>query len=121
MSLKGVTIGVDTFRTGIGNITRPGFDSLMLVRYASEMSSTVQEAVDVMAKAQRGVSWLYPMCDHTGECAIVESGQYYANDSDFHPYDLVTDKKLKALLPPAEKLMNDKSNVIIKNGLYVRP
>lgn len=84
VSARGVAAGVDMVPAACCDPTRPGLNSLMLVRHAVEHALTGEDAVELMIAAQRGVSWLYPVayCDpSTGASAayIVEAGERTAH------------------------------------------
>jgi hypothetical protein len=46
---------------------------LLLVRHCIHLAKNADEAVDVIADAPRGVSWLYPVADSSGKAGIVEA------------------------------------------------
>jgi len=85
MNTKGVAIGVDMSPSQLCNPARPGINSLALNRDCIEHCATLEELVDHMAEAPRGVSWLYPAADgKSGQACIIEAG-YNTGDDPF-PY-----------------------------------
>ena len=106
MSAAGVAMGVDTMRSGGGNVQRPGFNSIMLVRHVADHANSTAGALEIIRTAKRGCPWFYPLCDASGHCVVVESlaqmVQSSAADVDPLQYINGNEKKLKALLPSAE-------------------
>ncbi len=80
-----------------------------------------QAALDTIAAAARGCPWLYPLCDSTGDCAIVEAGQRLPPSiTNLDPLPLLVNPELKALLPSAKFLAAHNSSQIFRAGMYVR-
>jgi hypothetical protein len=96
MNSSGVGVGVDMAPSGNCNPGRAGLNSLLLARSSVENGRTCDEAVDIMAKSRRGVSWNYILADGTSQKAcIVEAA---ATTSDFDPLAYPSDQ-YKACLP----------------------
>jgi hypothetical protein len=75
MNTNGVAIGVDVVPSGNCDPSRPGLNSLLLVRYAGHSGDSAETVVKVMEEAQRGVSWIYPVGDGTtNRAVVVEAG-----------------------------------------------
>lgn len=70
---QGVAAGVNVSPSAACNAWRPGFNSMVLVRHCIQLAKNADEAVDVIADAPRGVSWLYPVADSSGKAGIVEA------------------------------------------------
>lgn len=117
----GVAMGVDTLRTGDANATRPGHDSILMVRAAVHAARNTSQLVEYVASRPRGLSWLFPASDAAGHIAILETGKYRA-DSDTVPdfaTELNLDPTLQALLVPLEEL-NQRSPATYHHGVFVR-
>ncbi|UCH98574.1 MAG: hypothetical protein JSV88_17470 [Candidatus Aminicenantes bacterium] len=75
LNIEGVAIGVDMTPSQLCNPARPGINSLALDRDCMEHCPTIEDVVSHMVKAQRGVSWLYPVADgKSDKTCIVEAG-----------------------------------------------
>ncbi|MGA2761941.1 MAG: C45 family autoproteolytic acyltransferase/hydrolase [Spirochaetia bacterium] len=75
MNAAGVAMGVNMLPSRFCSPKRPGFNSLPLVRDCVQYCGTTPEAVERIAEAQRGVSWLYPVADAQGRACVVEAGR----------------------------------------------
>lgn len=106
MSAAGVAMGVDTMRSAGGNVQRPGFNSIMLVRHIANHADNTTDALELIRTAQRGCPWFYPLCDASGHCVVVEALARMAEGgpADLNPLQYVNrnEKKLKVLLPTAD-------------------
>ena len=67
-----------------------------------------------MAEAQRGTPFLYPLCDASGDCVIVESGKY-TNESgaQFNPLQYVTDAKVSLNVKVCENSRPDYNVTVV--------
>ncbi len=75
MNAAGLAMGVNMLSTRLCSPERPGFNSLGLVRDCAQHCGSAEEAVARIAAAPRGVTWLYPVADATGEAFVVEAGR----------------------------------------------
>ena len=68
--------GVDMAPAGNCDPSRPGLNSLLLVRHAVENGTDCEHAVEIMEAAQRGVSWNYILGHYgTQRACVVEAGR----------------------------------------------
>ncbi len=75
MNSEGVAVGVDMLPAENCNFRRPGLNSLLLARCCADRARSLEDAVDAIVGAQRGVSWLYVVADgKNGRAAAVEAG-----------------------------------------------
>ena len=77
MNLHGVAAGVDVSAGANCTPSRPGFNSLLLVRHCIEHSTGVEHAVDRIVEAERGVTWNYIVAGHgaaVDRACVVEAG-----------------------------------------------
>ncbi len=91
MNARGLGVGVDMAPSGNCDPSRPGFNSMLLVRYSIENGTNCQEAVEIMVEAQRGVSWNYILAGYEGDDAhracVIEAGcKVDVDDAGFAPY-----------------------------------
>ncbi len=114
---NGLSLGVDVVRSALSTPENVGLNGMLLLRETAETADTLAEAVEVIAEAQRGCGWLYPLCDGAGDCAVIEAG---ASVSQVDPLSYVTDEKLKALLPSAQALVALRGNAAYRSGMWVR-
>lgn len=89
MNAAGFAMGVNMLATRLCDPHRPGFNSLGLVRDCVQRSGSVDEAVERVAAAQRGVTWLYPMADAHGRACVVEAGRKPGSREPFPSYAYV--------------------------------
>lgn len=76
MNLAGLGAGVDMAPAGNCDPSRPGLNSLLLVRHAVENGADCEHAVEIMEVAQRGVSWNYILAHYeTQRACVVEAGR----------------------------------------------
>lgn len=110
VNVQGVSAGVDVLPSAACNAWRPGFNSLLLVRHCIHMANSAEEAVEVIANAQRGVAWLYPVADSTGKAGIVEA---------HCKIDMSLDRLIKYLLsfPPSDYKKHLPDKKFIKDNL----
>ncbi len=83
----GVALGVDMLPSVMCDPDRPGLNSLLLIRDCAQYASTAAEAVERIAAAPRGVSWIYPVADRTGRACVVEAGRALADGEEFPYFD----------------------------------
>jgi len=103
MNLEGLGVGVDMAPAGNCDPSRPGLNSLLLVRHAVENGTDCEHAVDIMEEAQRGVSWNYILAHYgTKRACVVEAGRK-VESSDF--LEFVTERlRLRSSDPATEHL-----------------
>lgn len=121
MNVYGVSIGVDLLRAAPCTPDTPGLNSALLMRYILDTAVNTSHAVQLMAAAPRGVTWLYPICDGNGDCVIVEAGQYMEDDESFDPLQYVNNSDVKEALPSQDFYDTHSSQKYFHNGLYARP
>ncbi len=118
MNTRGVACGVDMASAGNCDPDRPGMNSLLLIRHSIVHGESCEEAVDVMVKTQRGVSWIYVLADGTNDkSCIVESGKS-TDDINYLKYPPWYLKLLRML--PSKKFLEQHSTIQPQNGLMVR-
>jgi hypothetical protein len=117
---SGVGVGVDMLPSANCNPKRAGLNSLLLTRWSIENGKNCDEAVDVMVKAQRGVSYVYILADGTTDKAcIVEAGESVAQ-LDFLSYvEGWVVETIEKVYPQFKDLLKNPS-APIQNGLMVR-
>jgi hypothetical protein len=116
MNANGVAVGVDVGPSGACDPTRAGFNSLLLARHAIENGRTIEEAIETMVDAQRGVSWIYPLADGGSQKAcIVECGR---KTPALEPLKYVPDE-LRGRLPD-ESFLAAHPTAEDRQGLMVR-
>ncbi len=71
----GVAIGVDMMPSSLCDPSRPGFNSLLLIRDCIQHCAAAADVVNRIVEAPRGVSWLYPVADAGGSAFVVEAGR----------------------------------------------
>ena len=86
---KGVAIGINMFALCLCDPHRPGFNGLLLNRYCMELADSAKAAVELVVGAQRGVSWLYPIADASGDAFIVEAGKRLGKKERFPYLDFI--------------------------------
>jgi hypothetical protein len=69
-----VAIGINMSASRLCNPHRPGFNGLLLNRHCMELAGSARAAVELVLGAQRGVSWVYPIGDASGDAFVVEAG-----------------------------------------------
>jgi hypothetical protein len=89
LNSAGVAMGVDMLPSTSCDPGRPGLNSLLLVRDCAHRCGSAAEAVNRIREAQRGVSWLYPVADATGEAFVVEAGRTTPRGRPFPPFAAV--------------------------------
>jgi hypothetical protein len=129
MNAQGFAMGVDTLRTGDVNTSYPGHASILLVRATAQAAGSVAEASEYVRSRQRGLSWLYPMADSSGQSAVLETGKWRADAGQPAPdlSGLVANATLRAALIPYDKLQAELpapyagAGVFVRNGSYSVP
>jgi len=103
LNLAGLGAGVDMAPAGNCDPSRPGLNSLLLVRHAVENGTDCEHAVELMEVAQRGVSWNYILAHYgTQRACVIEAGRKVEN-SEF--LDTVTEHlKVRSNDPTYEHL-----------------
>jgi hypothetical protein len=89
MNAAGLAIGVDMLPSRLCDPGRPGLNSLLLIRDCVQNCGSVDAAVDRIREAPRGVSWLYPIADATGQACVVEAGRRLSERERFPYFDYV--------------------------------
>jgi len=118
LNSQGLSMGVDTLRAGFINITRPGLNSILMVRLATQTADSTAEATQVVRDTVRGVPYFYPMQDASGDGRVLETGMY--DDGSLPDLSrLLNDTALLAALPSWEELQQ-LSPVDYGNGVFVR-
>lgn len=121
LNSAGLAMGVDVVRSALSDADAPGLNSMLLLRTVAENVHDLPSAIAFMEAAPRGCAWLYPMCDASGACAIVEAGANPgpgAGNPDV--LSLVKEAKLRALLPSAEELVALRAGAAYASGMWVR-
>ena len=122
LNSDGVAMGVDTIRAPNSNPEKIGLNSLLMIRSTLEHATDLASAVDYVVDAHRGAAFLYPMCDASGDCAVLESGAWLPTGTPDDPLQYV-DRKLKdaGLVPDAAFIKDHPLPPnVFRNGLYVR-
>lgn len=97
MNLKGLAAGTDMNPSRMTSASRPGFNSLGLVRDSIQYSSTIDDFINRIKNAQRGVTWFYPGADgQSGRACFVEAGKNI-EDTEFPYFDFMPDSYKLAL------------------------
>ncbi len=118
LNSAGFSMGVDTLRAGFINTTRPGLNSILMVRLTSHSAATTAQATQVVRDTVRGVPYFYPMQDAAGDGRVLETGAYAAGAMpDLRA--LLNDSSLLAALPSWAELQAA-SPVDYANGVFVR-
>lgn len=120
MNKYGVTMGIDMLRAAPVNPAAPGLNSILLTRHVMEYATSTRDAIDIIANAPRGMSWLYPICDANADCVIIEAGKHLPKGEYFNPLQYVNNSDVLALLPDQAFLDAHSSNDIFNQGIYVR-
>ncbi|KNC53355.1 uncharacterized protein AMSG_08856 [Thecamonas trahens ATCC 50062] len=100
MNGDGVAMGVDTIRAPNANPKQPGLNSLLLLRSTLEVAGDLDELVSYVVDARRGAPFLYPACDGSGDCAVLEAGAWLPDGTPEDPLQYVERKLQKAGLVP---------------------
>jgi hypothetical protein len=87
MNEAGLAVGVNMLPSRLCDPGRPGLNSLLLIRECVQHNGSVEEAVERIRQAPRGVSWLYPLADAGGHACVVESGRRLAGNEPFPCFD----------------------------------
>jgi hypothetical protein len=76
-------------------------------------------SVELVVKAQRGVTFLYPLCDGKGSCAVIEASKSTPGSNSMNPLQYVNIPLLTPLLPTQE-FLNTHPSAPFQNGVFVR-
>lgn len=87
MNKERVAVGVDISPSGWVNPERPGFNSLLLCRHSIQYGPTIEEAVERIRQAQRGVSWNYILADGKSQRACIVEATASTMGKDGEPAD----------------------------------
>ncbi|GAA3627215.1 hypothetical protein [Flavivirga jejuensis] len=117
MNNKGIGVGVNTVPAANCNRSRPGLNSIMLVRHCAQFATSAKDGVEMIRKSQRGVPWLYLIADGTNDKAVVVEAGKKEKRIDFFKYP---PKKYKDILPKLEFIEANKSKPHQKDGMMER-
>jgi hypothetical protein len=125
MNSAGFSMGVDTLRAGFINTTRPGLNSILMVRHVTHSASTTAQATAVVRATVRGVPYFYPMQDAEGDGRVLETGAFHAGPMP-DMLQLLNDTTLEAALPTWAQLqamspVDYADGVFVRNGSYRPP
>lgn len=117
MNNHGIGIGVNSLPSANSSFSRPGFNSILLIRHCAQYAASAEEGVSLIRNAQRGVSWLYIIGDGKNDkAAVVEAGKKQKEIAFLsYPPD-----HLKHLLPDQVFLNTHKSSTPQIEGMMVR-
>ncbi len=119
MNAEGIAMGVDMGPSVLCDFQRPGLNSLLMVRYCIQQSSGAEKAVDLIANAQRGVSWLYPIADGKNDrAAVVEAGKTMTPPIDYLSYP---PDEIKGHLPLTTAFQKDRNGIVVRWNDYRYP
>lgn len=119
MNTEEMGMGVDMGCSILCDFRRPGLNSLLMVRHCIQGASSAEQAVDLIAAAQRGVSWLYPIADGKNDrAAFVEAGKTMPQPIDYLSYP---PDEIKGLLPPASEFQTDRNGIMVRWNNYRYP
>ena len=125
MNIKGIACGMDMAAGANVDVTRPGFNTLLLARHIIQRSASAKSAVRHMESVQRGVTWDYIIADgYYDEACVVEAGCATAGDEiDFLSYPSYAEDKsdvdIKDFLPTRE-FIEVHQKLKQQNGMMVR-
>lgn len=112
----GVASGMDMVAAGNCDPSRPGMNSLLLIRHIIQHAADTEQACRIMENTQRGVTWLYILADGiTDDSCVVEAGR----SEEVIDYLSYPDKEMKKLLP-AQEYLDENKTVVPVNGLAFR-
>lgn len=116
LNQDGLAMGVDMVNGRNSNFFRVGLNSLMMIRYVSHWSADAAQAVRLMRRTPRGVSWLYLLAHGPSQRgAVVEAGSSRQN----RRYLRHVPKKLRPALPDYSFIRQHPGTRFIK-GMGVR-
>lgn len=116
MNKYGVSIGVNILTSSATTGKVIGLNSMLLLRYVAHHAKTTREAIELIENAGRGVSWLYQICDATGDCVVIEAGKYEETPTD--PLTYVS--FLVRPFVPKKEFIEKYSPIPSRKGMYVR-
>ncbi len=118
MNSWGIGLGVDMSPSGNCNSSRPGLNSLLLVRHACHKGYTAESSLNSIIAAPRGVSWDYFIADGRNNKAVAVEAGYSTTSLDFLKYP---PQELKNLgLIPTQEFLQRYENQQHQSGLMVR-
>jgi hypothetical protein len=88
----------------------------LLLRHIIDYSTSTKNAIDMIVGLSRGVTWLYAICDPTGDCVVLETIKSMSKEVD--PLIHVTPTMKRNL--PTYDFIKRYSNVTFRNGVYTR-
>jgi hypothetical protein len=116
MNAQGFAMGVDIVRSVMSNATAPGLNSILLIRHIVDNAANTRRAIQLVADSRRGLTWLYPMCDASGDCVVIEAQMY--QEVEANPL-LTVPGVFRSYLPTLDVIKRH-SNSTWKKGIYVR-
>ncbi|MDH4262770.1 MAG: C45 family peptidase [Spirochaetia bacterium] len=115
MNMDGVAMGVDLVSAANANPSRPGFNSILLVRHCIHRCDSAETVSQTVIKAKRGAPYIYPVSDgKSNKACIIEAGMKTAN---LDPLSYASDD-VKAYLP--NKAFLNANAEAPQEGLFVR-
>jgi hypothetical protein len=112
-------MGVDMGCSILCDFKRPGLNSLLMVRHCIQGSSSADQAVDLIANARRGVSWLYPIADgRNNRAAFVEAVRTMNQPIDYLSFPPA---EIKGHLPAAAAFQKDRNGIMVRWSDYIYP
>lgn len=97
LNKNGVAMGVNMLPSSHCNPQRPGLNSLLMVRHCIQYSSTIDDVIQTVIDAPRGVSWLYPVADGQSEKSCIIEAACNTGDAPFDYYQDIPDSYKKYL------------------------
>jgi hypothetical protein len=122
MNSEGVAGGVDVAPSMLCDPEKPGFNSLLLLRDSMHSGACLRAAVEPIARAQRGVSWVYTLasCNEKGgpSACVLEAGKRLEGSA--FPYLDHVSTPYKSLLEGIDGVLQQLPEHGPKSGLAVR-
>jgi hypothetical protein len=120
LSINRIGVGVDMSPASNCSTIRPGLNSLLLTRHSIQYGKSCDEAVNVIATAQRGVSWNYFLADGITDKACVLEAGVSVDALDVLSYtDYWVIDTLKEIEPDIEDMVQNPS-APLHNGCMIR-
>lgn len=120
MNHAGFAAGVDTLRSGFINWTAPGINSILAVRTMGQTATSAEDATNIMAGLHRGVTFMYPMADASGDFRVLEAGAWQPTDDIPDFTAMLNNSKLIEAMPSAAWLAANLPVPDYRAGLFVR-
>ncbi len=119
---EGVAMGVNTIRSSNANATNVGLNSLLMIRAATLTARSLDEAVAFVSTSARGAPFMYPVCDGSGSCAVLEAGRWLPDGVQESPLNFVRPELKRRGLVPSESFLEQNAfpPEWRSNGVYVR-